>query len=82
MKYSIILSDDALKQLRKLNREIQLRIRGSLRRIEIRPFSHIKKLKNSPYYRLRVGKYRVIMRIEQDRLIILVVEIGHRERIY
>jgi len=33
-------------------------------------------------YRIRVGDYRVIYRIEDDQLIVLVVEIGHRKDIY
>jgi mRNA interferase RelE/StbE len=33
-------------------------------------------------WRYRVGDYRVICRFENDRLIILVVEVGHRSSIY
>jgi mRNA interferase RelE/StbE len=32
--------------------------------------------------RLRVGAYRVIYRVEDDRLIVLVVRIGHRKDVY
>ena len=34
------------------------------------------------YLRLRVGDFRVIYRIEDDRLIVLVVAIGHRREVY
>lgn len=33
-------------------------------------------------WRYRVGDYRVICSIEDDRLVVLVVEIGHRREIY
>lgn len=33
-------------------------------------------------WRYRIGDYRVIAKIEDDRLIILVISIGHRKEIY
>lgn len=30
----------------------------------------------------RVGEYRVICDIQDDRLVVLVVEVGHRSRVY
>lgn len=32
--------------------------------------------------RIRVGDYRVIYRIENDALVVLVVKIGHRKDVY
>ncbi|MDD5286394.1 MAG: type II toxin-antitoxin system RelE/ParE family toxin [Desulfuromonadaceae bacterium] len=43
----------------------------------------VKKLRNSDgLYRLRVSDYRIIYRIEQDVLTILIVKIGHRKEVY
>jgi mRNA interferase RelE/StbE len=43
----------------------------------------VKKLKNSDgLFRVRVSDYRIIYRIEQDILTILVVKIGHRREVY
>ena len=36
----------------------------------------------SGLYRLRVGDYRIVYKIDDDRLIVLVVRIGHRKDIY
>jgi mRNA interferase RelE/StbE len=36
----------------------------------------------SGYWRYRIGDYRVIARIEDDRLIILVVRVAHRREAY
>lgn len=80
--FEIIVSDLAKKQLTKLPQDIKDRIGYALERIRIRPFHFIKKLVGSQYYRLRVGDYRVILDIRQDKLIIFVVEVGHRKNIY
>ena len=80
--YSLIYSDTSLKQLRKLEKDIKNRIISSLERIRIHPHPHVKKLVGNPYFRLRVGDYRVILDIQNDKLIILVIEVGHRKDIY
>jgi len=46
--------------------------------------NNIKKLSGSgeDLYRLRVGSYRVIFKKEEDKLLIIVVRIGHRKEVY
>jgi len=34
------------------------------------------------FWRYRVGDYRVICRIEDDRVVVLVLRLGHRKEIY
>jgi len=46
------------------------------------PAPHVRKRVNSPYHRLRVGDYRVILDIHQGALRILVLKVGPRESIY
>ncbi len=82
MTYQIFFTDRAKKQLEKLEKVDQERIIKSLERIRIRPETHITKLVGDPGYKLRVGDYRVILEIEKDKLIILVLMIGHRKNIY
>jgi mRNA interferase RelE/StbE len=82
MTYEIIFSENALTQLKKLEHSIQERIIKSLERIRIRPEAYVTKLVGDPGYRLRVGDYRVIMDIDKERLLILVITIGHRKNIY
>jgi mRNA interferase RelE/StbE len=36
----------------------------------------------SGLWRYRVGNYRIICKIEDEQLIVLVVEVGHRRNIY
>ncbi|MCJ7666649.1 MAG: type II toxin-antitoxin system RelE/ParE family toxin [Actinobacteria bacterium] len=80
--YEIIFSQRAKKQLLKLERILQERIIATLERIRIRPGAYITKLVGDPGYKLRVGDYRVIMDIDNTKLIILVIKIGHRSDIY
>ena len=49
------------------------------------PRSHVRKLKghqSSPLYSLRVGRYRVILAIEDNVMVITVIEIGKRSNVY
>ncbi len=80
--YSIEFSQTAEKQLYKLERNVQARIISILERIRVRPYPHVKKLVSSPHFRLRAGEYRIILDIKKDRLIIFVIEVGHRRNIY
>ena len=80
--YKLVYSDEALKQLKKLNKDFQIRIINTLERIRIRPYSYIKKLVGNPYFSLRAGNYRIILNIMENKLIIFVIEVGHRRNIY
>lgn len=80
--YELIFSDISLKQLNKLEKNIQERIISTLERIRIRPESYLIRLVDDPGYKLRVGDYRVIIDLDKTKLIILVIKIGHRRNIY
>lgn len=82
MTYEILFSDKAFQQLKKLDRPVQERIIATLERIRIRPETYVTRLMGDPGYRLRVGVYRVILDIDKERLLILVLKVGHRKRIY
>ncbi len=81
--YELIYSPSAVKQLNKLEHNIKERIIVALERLRIRPEScDIKKLVGMSGYRFRVGDYRVIFDLEKDRLVLLILQIGHRKNIY
>lgn len=40
------------------------------------------KLSGMEYYRVRQGDYRIIYEIEDNRLIVVVIKVGHRREIY
>ena len=84
MKYRILLSKHAEKDLDKLSDAVADRILLKLQKLCDKPkLTGIKRLKGSnDLYRLRVGDYRVIFSIFEDRLIIFIVRVGHRPEIY
>ncbi|HEX7574957.1 MAG TPA: type II toxin-antitoxin system RelE/ParE family toxin [Candidatus Methanoperedens sp.] len=82
MTYEIIFSDQALRQLKNLEKIVQGRIIAALERIRIRPQAYVTKLVGDPGYKLRVGDYRLIMDIDNNKLTILVLKAGHRKNIY
>jgi len=82
MAFDIIWSDSAARQLRKLDRTVARRIFDRVGELREDPTRHVSKLVNSPYYRLRVGDYRVILDIQRNVLRILVLKVGRRDAIY
>lgn len=87
MKYKILFSDKALKQLKKLDKHISALIVGWLEKnIENseNPRKHGKGLiaNKSGQWRYRIGDYRVICEIKENEVVVLVLEVGHRREIY
>jgi mRNA interferase RelE/StbE len=82
VKFVIIWPDNVLEQLAKLDRSIAKRIFEAVGRLENNPSRWVSRIVNSPYYKMRVGDYHVILDIQGKQLRILVVRIGHRKNIY
>ena len=82
MTYKIEFSPIAQKQFDGLEKTIQERITASLERIRVRPYDFVKKLSGYPYYRSRIGDYRLILDIKNELLLVIVIEVGHRKNIY
>ena len=87
MKYRVIFSERAKKQLKKLDKHIAALLIGWLERnIEEceNPRLHGKGLveNKSGQWRYRIGDYRIICEIIDSEVIVLVLEVGHRSGIY
>ncbi len=87
MTYHVELTESARKGLKKLDKYTQKIILLWLHkhlegcedpRIHGKPLTADRK----GQWRYRIGDYRVIAKIEDDKLIILVIAIGHRREIY
>ena len=81
MAYVVEFSPAARRQLRKLDPPTLKRILRRVEKLEKQPRpKSAKKLQGSsePLYRVRESDYRIVYSIEDDRLIVLVVRIGHR----
>jgi mRNA interferase RelE/StbE len=84
--WTLEFSDAARKAFRRLGKDEADRITRTLREIaqldDPRQRGHILTGTLGGLWRYRVGDWRVIARIEDKRLVILVIEIGHRSEIY
>ena len=82
MAYSVFLTAFAKKQIVKLDRQTAKRITKKLHEISVDPFLYVSKLVGQDFYKLRVGDYGVLLILQQDKLIIIVVEVRHRRNVY
>lgn len=85
MAWQIKFEDFAVKQLKKLDKQIGKRIVSYLKKIVLEnPRKQGKPLTGdrSRFWRYRMGEYRIICRIIDDELIVLVIAVGHRKEIY
>lgn len=87
MGWTVKLTDDAKRDLRKLDKSIQKRVAAFLiDRLQDtdNPRATGKALQGSlsGLWRYRVGDYRLICRIEDCDLVVLVIEVGHRKAVY
>lgn len=77
--YKIIIEKNAAKFLECQPKKQQERILKAIYGI---PEGDIKPLQGYDLYRLRVGNYRIIYRMDGDKFIIIVLKIGNRGDIY
>jgi mRNA interferase RelE/StbE len=83
--YRVKLSRKAEKFLVALrDKELQQRLVGAIRGLEAAPRSAgcVKLTGSTDLFRLRVGDYRIVYQIQDNVLVVLVIEIGHRREIY
>jgi mRNA interferase RelE/StbE len=83
--YVLILTDNARSDLEKLDKKIARRIVGKLRHLakNAEDVPHIAlKGQWSGSFKLRIGAYRVIYKLNRERRQVIVNDIGHRSNVY
>ena len=82
--FRIEVSTTAEKQIRKLPREAQIRVLQAIRPLARQPTPPgSRKVRGyDDVFRIRVGMYRVLYRVEGRRLLIIIVKIGNRRDVY
>jgi mRNA interferase RelE/StbE len=82
-RYAIELTGQATKELSKLETQLQIRVRLAfdLLASNPRPPKSVK-LRDSNTYRVRVGNYRVLYKIFDRKLVVVVIKVDHRSRVY
>ena len=87
MRYDVIYTEKALKSLKKLDKSILKMIKAWIDKNLVgtedpRQLGKGLTANRSGQWRYRVGDYRILAEIQEDKLVILVVEVGHRKNIY
>jgi mRNA interferase RelE/StbE len=81
---SVEFSRDAVKALMRMPRDQALRIRRKIDELARDPYNapNVKKLTEHPGFRLRVGDWRVVYLLIEERVVIHVVRIAPRGEVY
>lgn len=85
MTYTVEISTSAAKSLAKIEKKTRLRIIGAIELLAVDPRPPgVKLLRGGDQgrWRARVGDYRIVSTIEDDRLIVLVLRVAHRREVY
>jgi len=82
MKYELVYTRRAVKDIQKLDVDNKERIEKTLLRYRQNPLVYAEKLTDAQLgtYRFRVGDYRVVFDVENNEIVIL--RVGHRRDIY
>ncbi len=86
MIYKVFFEEKAKKELSKIEKPFQKLIVEKIKQLsenfDLMTNNMIPLKGNFDFYRLRVGKYRVIFHKDDENIIITIVRIGHRKNIY
>lgn len=83
VRFELEFAASIRKDLKKIQKKEVTKILSEVQKLaaDPRPIA-CKKLTNDELYRIRIGNYRVIYEILDERLIIHVVKVGHRKDVY
>lgn len=85
MKHAILLEKAAARFLLRLrDAKLKVRLEESIESLANAPRPSVcrKLAGTSDRYRIRVGDYRIIYRIDDGKVTVLVLAIGHRREVY
>ncbi len=84
MIYEVTLAPAAARQLRKFDPQVRRRVQAAIELLadDPRPPTATRLVGGAGEWRVRTGDYRIIYEIEGNRLLVLVLNVGHRREIY
>lgn len=84
MVYSVEFRPAVLKSLKGFPKRDLVRIKKKIEKLARNlPEPNTTKMKgNNHFHKVRTGNYRIIYEIHGDRLLILIVKVGHRKDVY
>lgn len=84
MTYSVSRTRAADKALAGIEKRDRLRIEGAIALLAEtpRPPNATETVGTADRWRVRIGDYRVLYSIEDERLVVLVIRVAHRREVY
>lgn len=82
-KYSVEVRPAALRALKRIDRQQQLRSWGAIALLaeDPRPPAS-RRLTGRPELRVRIGDFRILYSVHDDVLLVIVLTLGHRREVY
>jgi len=82
-QYALLQHPNVRKRLKSIPRQDRLRIQKKIESLAQTPRpKSCEKLKKVDAYRLRIGDYRIVYRVDDKNSIVVIDAIGHRSQIY
>jgi mRNA interferase RelE/StbE len=83
LSYTVALLREFVKQFRRLPKDVRLRVRRRVTELSENPYLGLKLVGElAGYWKDRVGKYRIIYKVDDDRKLIILYDVDLRKRIY
>jgi mRNA interferase RelE/StbE len=83
LSYAVAFLREFVKQFRRLPRDVRLRVRRRVTELSENPYLGLKLVGAlAGYWKDRVGKYRIIYKVDEDRKLIILYDVDLRKRIY
>lgn len=85
-RYRLVPSRDFVRRMKKLDKPVQRQVKAYMEQVAKLEDPRIRGKalvgNHAGQWRYRVGNYRVICEIQDDKLVILAITVGHRRDIY
>jgi mRNA interferase RelE/StbE len=81
--YRILIKKSAAKEIERIETKDRIRIIEKIRSLVNDPYPPgSKKLSGQEKFRIRQGNYRILYQVIRNELIVHVVKVGHRSKVY
>ncbi len=81
-KYKVRIKKSVQKDISSFDKKINQRLIKALQKLQRNPYTNAKKITGKEFYRIRVGKYRIVYEIIKKDFEIIIYKISHRKDIY
>jgi mRNA interferase RelE/StbE len=82
VNFTVLLHPKAAKELQKIENPIRTRIIDSAKQLRQNPREIGKQLRQSDFWKLRIGEYQAIYQIDSDKNQVIILFVGHRSKVY